>query len=160
MSIYADLLGSVWKGLPESVRRLHENGGEGTFRVERHGIARFLPFLPPAGEKISIHLKIVRGGEDERWIRTFDNVHVYKSVQRVSRGMIRERIGPLSFTMTLEATRDALRYHLTEVRVLGMKIPFDWLPRVVGSELAEGRFVRVVVRIGDKFAYSGLIHPR
>lgn len=160
MSIYADVLGSVWKVLPESVRRLHENGGEGTFHVERHGIARFLPFLPPAGEKISIHLRVIRGVDEERWIRTFDSVHVVNSVQRAGRGGIREKIGPLSFTMTLEATRDALRYHLVEARFLSIRVPFGWLPRVVASELGEGRAVRVVVRVGENFSYSGLIHPR
>lgn len=161
MSIYADLLGSGWKVLPESVRRLHEAGGEGTFRVERHGIARFLPFLPPAGEKISIHLRVIRTGETERWIRTFDGVHVVKSVQRMTRGMIIERFGAVAVGMTIAASADALRYHLVEIRVLGIKIPFGWLPRTVASELAEGPFVRVVVRIGEKnFAYSGLVHPR
>ena len=119
MSIYADLLGSGWKVLPESVRRLHEAGGEGTFRIERHGIARFLPFLPPAGEKISIHLRVIRTGETERWIRTFDGVHVVKSAQRMTRGMIVERFGAVAVGMTIAASADALRYHLVEIRILG-----------------------------------------
>ena len=160
MSIYSDLLGSVWKVLPDSVRRLHETGGQGNFRIERHGIARFLPFLPPAGEKISIDLRIQHNPDQERWIRTFDGVHVYKSLQKTARGAITERIGPLSFTMTLSATSEALRYNLIGARFLGLKIPFGWLPRTVASELAEGPFVRVIVRIGDVFAYSGLVHPR
>jgi hypothetical protein len=159
-ALYADLLGTNWKVLPESVRRLHENGGEGTFRVERRGIARFLPFLPPAGEKISIHLRVVRTGDAERWIRTFDGVHVVNSVQRSSRGAIIERFGPISISMTLAVSSDALRYHLVGIRILGIKIPFSWLPRTVASELTEGPFVRVVVRIGDSFAYSGVVRPR
>ena len=102
----------------------------------------------------------MHGPDDERWIRTFDGVHVYKSLQKVSRGAITERIGPLRITMTLAASSEALRYNLIEVRILGMKVPFQWLPRTVASELAEGPFVRVVVRIGDKFNYGGLVHPR
>ncbi len=160
MSIYEDLLGTNWKVLPDSVRRLHENGGEGNFRVERHGIARFLPFLPPAGEKISIHLRVIRDPAADRWIRTFDGVHVFKSIQRVSKAQIVERIGPIAVSMSLAASSDALRYHLTGARFLGLQIPFRWLPRVVASELGEGAFVRVIVRVGDAFAYSGLIRPR
>ena len=160
MTIYADLLGSNWNVLPESVRRLHETGGEGSFRIERRGIARFLPFLPPAGDKISIDLRVLRRPEDERWIRTFDGVHVVKSTQRALRGAIEERLGPMKFSMTLSVSSEALRYHLIELRILGMMVPFKWLPRVVVSELAEGPFVRVVVRIGDAFTYGGLVHPR
>lgn len=161
MSIYADLLGTDWKVLPESIRRLHEYGGEGTFRVDRKGIARFFPLLPPAGEKISIQLRVIRKDDTERWIRTFDGVHVVNTVQKTSRGAIVERFGPMEITMTLEATAEALRYHLVGARFLGMKIPFGWLPRTFASELAEGPFVRVTVRVADgKFAYSGLIHPR
>ena len=160
MTIYEDLLGSNWKVLPESVRRLHEVGAEGNFRVERKRIARFLPFLPPAGEKISINLRVVHQPHRERWIRTFDGVHVVASNQRATRGTIVERIGICTITYTLAASSEALRYNLIEVRVLGLKIPFHWLPRVVASELAEGPFVRVIVRIGDDFSYSGLVHPR
>lgn len=161
MSIYADLLGAEWKTVPEPIRRLHQYGGEGTFRVDRKGIARFLPFLPPAGEKISIQLRVNRTGEAEKWTRTFDGVHIVKSVQRSSRGAIIERFGPLEIAMTLEQAADALRYHLVGARFLGMTIPFRWLPRTFASELLEGPFVRVTVRIADgQFAYSGLVHPR
>lgn len=161
MSIYADLLGSDWKTLPEPIRRLHVTGGEGNLRIDRKGLVRFLPFLPPAGEKISIQLRIIRTGDKEKWIRTFDGVHVVNSVQRTERGAILERFGPLQITTTLEASSDALRYHLTGARFLGMKIPFNWLPKTFVSELVEGPFVRVTVRMGEgQFAYSGLIHPR
>jgi hypothetical protein len=160
MTIYEELLGSDWKVLPPSVRRLHEAGGEGSFRIERRGIARFLPFLPPAGEKISIDLRVKQIGDSERWTRTFDTVCVVKSVQRTRRGEIHERIGPLSITMTLDPGPDALRYNLIGARLLGVKIPFKWLPRVFASEMGEGVFVRVVVRIGDSFNYGGLVRPR
>ena len=161
MSIYADLLGSDWKVLPEPIRRLHVAGGEGPFRVDRKRWVRFLPLLPPAGEKISINLRVIRKGETEKWIRTFDGVHVVNSVQKTDRGAIVEKFGPLQITMTLEVSSDALRYHLTGARFLGMKIPFNWLPKTFASELVEGPFVRVTVRMGEgQFAYSGLIHPR
>ena len=160
MTIYEDLLGVVWKTLPESVRRLHEVGGEGTFRVERLGFTRFLWFLPPAGEKISINLRVSRKSDTETWTRIFDGVHVVKSTQKTTRGEIHERVGPLSFAMTLSPSPEALRYNLIGARFLGIKVPFKWLPRVVASELGEGPFVRVVVRVGDKFNYSGLVRPR
>jgi hypothetical protein len=160
LTIYEDLLGVAWKTLPDSVRRLHEVGGEGTFRIERKGIARLMWFLPPAGEKISIDLRVVRKEEKEIWTRTFDSVHVIKSRQTTSRGEIHERIGPVSVAMTLSPGHDALRYHLIGVRFLGIKIPFNWLPRVVASEMGEGPFVRVIVRVADKFSYSGLVRPR
>ena len=160
MTIYEDLLGATWKILPESVRRLHEVGGEGTFRVERFGFAKFLWFLPPAGEKISINLRVSRKEDAETWTRIFDGVHVVKTTQKTTRGEIHERIGPVSVTMTLSPSPEALRYNLIGARFLGMKIPQNWLPRVVASELGEGPFVRVVVRVGEKFNYSGLIRPR
>lgn len=160
MSIYAEALGSGWRNLSEPIRRLHENGAEGTFRVERRGIARFLPLLPPAGEKISIHLRVVPTPAGERWIRTFDGVHVISSTQRVSRGSIVERFGAMTITMSVAPSGDALRYHLMEARVLGLRLPQSWLPRTVASELTEGPFVRIVVKIGEKFGYSGLLRPR
>ena len=160
MSVYADLLGSGWKGVPEAIRRLHENGAEGTVRVERHGIARILPLLPPAGEKVSLHIRVVRSGDGERWIRTFDGVHVLTSSVKSARGAIVERWGALQTTMTLAVSSDALRYYVTEARVIGAQLPPRWVPRIVASELVEGPFVRVLLKVGEAFTYSGVLRPR
>jgi hypothetical protein len=135
-------------------------GGEGHFRIERRGVARFLPFLPPAGEKISIDLRLTHTPKGERWVRTFDTVHVVRSMQTTRRGEIHERIGPFMIVMTLDASPEALRYNLIGASFLGVRIPFNWLPRVFASEMGEGPFVRVVVRVGESFNYGGLVRPR
>lgn len=157
MSIYADALGPDWDVLPEPVRALHERGGEGTFRVTCRGLARLLPALPRAGERVGIALSIVRRGDTETWTRTFDGHHIFASAQRLRGNVIDERIGPIGIRMALVAARDALRYRIVRIRFLGIPIPRLFLPAISASETGEADAVRVDVRVGRMFGYEGTI---
>lgn len=159
MSIYADALGAEWRVLPEAVRALHERGGEGTFRVTRRGLARLIPGLPAAGERVPIDLRVVRRGDTETWTRTFDGHHVVASAQRLRGNVIDERIGVVSIRMALVAAPDALRYRVLRVRLLGIPVPRLFLPPISASEAGEGEIVRVDIRVGRLFGYEGTIRP-
>ena len=152
--IYRELLGGDWEALPLSIRRLHEHGGEGQFRVDCRGGARLLALvglLPHAAESVHVVLRIERDDRRERWIRKFGN-RVLTSTQWAEDGFLKESLGPFSIAMRLKADNRSLTYQLVR--------PRHFAPDVGGFERAEGDDVFVSVRIGRSFAYTGRIKPR
>jgi hypothetical protein len=87
--LYRDLLGDAWEILPAAIRRLHEYGGDGEFRVYCRGAARLLAaagWLPHAAESVHVSLRIERDHRRERWIRTFGD-RVLASTQWAEGGL-------------------------------------------------------------------------
>jgi hypothetical protein len=176
--LYAQVLGSSWNELDESVRRFH--GVEsilhatGTFRV-RHGSNRLLRFLarlarlPAAGEAVDLRLIVTPRNQGEEWHRTFAGRSLVTMQGKLADGLLAERRGPLEMQFRLEVVHGSLSYQTQRVALcLGrLRLPLPgWLaPCVTAWEKPlgerQGIYVTVEARLpglGLLIAYEGTVN--
>ncbi|HEX8285318.1 MAG TPA: DUF4166 domain-containing protein [Pyrinomonadaceae bacterium] len=171
--LYERLVRERWGDLDERVRSLHACGrATGKFAVRRgegrvaRVVARLLG-LPLAGEAVPLLLTVTpeaTGGE--RWRRAFDG-RDFVTVQSEHAGsLLAERTGPfeLLFRLTVEGGALAYRREGAALRAgrLRLRLPRSLAPSVEALERADGRGVRVSVRVtaplvGLLIEYEGLV---
>lgn len=170
--LYERLVREAWGGLDESVRSFHAHArSSGTFVVRRGAgrvsrlVARLLG-LPEAGEAVPLRLTVTPHGGGERWHRAFDGKD-FITEQRAHPGpLLAERAGPFELLFGLTVEGGALVYSqegaFLRVRSLRVRLPRRVAPRVEARERAEGRGVRVSVRVsaplfGRLIEYEGRV---
>lgn len=136
--LFESVLAERWSSLPPSIRRLHTfkdiecftgraQVTRGKSLVARLGAWLFR--LPPAGNDMAVKITKRRLPHGEAWERDFDG-HVFRSslVPSDHPFRIRERIGPLSCELELNAARDSLSLPVRRAWLFGVPLPKRLLP--------------------------------
>lgn len=170
--LYERIVREAWGGLDEPVRRLHARAlSSGTFVVRRGGgrLARFIARrlgLPEAGDAVPLRLTVTPHGGGERWHRAFAGNDFVTEQREHAGSLLAERTGPfeLLFSLTVEGGSLAYRQVGASLRAgrLRVRWPRRLAPRVEASERADGRGVRVSVRVtaplvGPLIEYEGRV---
>jgi hypothetical protein len=151
--LYQRILGGAWDELAPPIRELHSVTGQSVFtgrcRVERGRsplsmLAAAMIGLPRAGADQDVRVTLTVEGDGERWTRRMGG-RQFSSLQHpgrgLSRGLIRERIGPLRVHMALVVAWADLRYVIRRWTLFGVPLPICMGPRGRASESVEaGRF--------------------
>lgn len=173
-SLYAELLGEAWQGVPEKIRAMHDRAkmAEGRASVERGSniLSRIIAWLvgfPKASTDIPVRVRFDVDKTEEIWTRTF-GMHSFSSRQFAGRGrsqrLLCERFGPLTFAMALVTQEGKLSLVLRGWSVLGLPLPMWLCPRSASFETVEdGRF-RFHVEISHPLTglivrYRGWLEP-
>jgi len=170
-ALFPALLGPRWNALPPSVRALHGSdaivrahgradvGGDGNLFAT--GLRRALRMPLPARDT-ALEVEINREGERETWRRRFAGRLFASCLRRSPRwpDAFEERIGPMRFAFTLEASASELRWVPREVRLLVLRLPVRWFAGVRASCSERDRRYRFDIDvqmplIGRLVAYSG-----
>lgn len=170
--LYEGLVGEAWGGLDEPVRSFHAHArSSGTFVVRRGAgrvvrlIARLLG-LPEAGEAVPLRLTLTPHGDGERWHRAFADKDFITEQRAHAGSRLAERAGPFELIFNLTVEGGALVYSQEDaflrVRSLRVRLPRRLAPRVEAWERADGRGVRVSVRVttplfGRLIEYEGRV---
>jgi hypothetical protein len=175
--LYAQILGSHWNDLDESMRRLHDTGASfcarGTFRVCRGNsrLVRFLATLgrlPQAVEAAEMRLLVARLEHIEEWRRSFGRQPLISTQWRDSKGWMVERMGPTETRFELKVVDGALLYSSNGAAIrlgpLRIPVPRWFAPRVTASEKPTGEPDRVAVFVevqlpllGRLISYEGIV---
>lgn len=170
--LYERLIREAWGGLDEPVRSFHARAlSSGTFTVRRGGgraarlVARLLG-LPEAGEAVPLRLTVTPHGGGERWHRTFDGRDFITEQRAHAGSLLAERTGPFELLFRLDVEGGALAYRQVGASLgaggLRVRWPSRLAPRVEARERADGRGVRVSVRVtapllGPLIEYEGRV---
>jgi hypothetical protein len=172
-SLYAELLGAAWVGLPPVLRRLHGEGrAAGRFTIRRGtgvlpALLGWLCRFPAAGEDVPTRLVVRREGAGQRWERTF-GTHALATAQCARGGLLVERLGPVECVFRLRVEGPGLLYEqLGAWLCLGpwrLPLPGPLAPRIQAEALEVAEGMRVHVRIGSALvggllSYEGLVIP-
>ena len=121
-------LGAAFFRLPDSLRLLHSNRGRtrwvGRASVERgrNPLARLcarIAGLPPAGQDVATVVEFDCGPARETWRREFGAARM-TSVLGLRDGLLRERLGPVSFRFALHANDGAIWWTVAGARLFGL----------------------------------------
>lgn len=147
-TLFASLLGSAFGSLAPRVRALHLREGARRYRgevdVERgRGWLAALCIratrLPPAGRG-PIEVEIVADANGERWTRHIGS-HAMRSRLWAAHGLLRERLGLVTFAFALSAQEGAIEWRVVRVHALGLPLPARWFSAVAARESEEdGRY--------------------
>lgn len=170
--LYERLVREAWGGLDGPVRTFHARAhSSGTFVVRRGAgrvarlIARRLR-LPEAGDAVPLRLTVTPHDGGERWHRSFAGNDFVTEQREHAGSLLAERTGPFELLFRLTAEGGALTYSqegaFLRVRSLRVRLPRLLAPRVEARERAEGRGVRVSVRVtaplgGPLIEYEGRV---
>lgn len=149
MPLYRRLLGARFDALSPRVAALHDVAAVSVWRgradVERGRslIARALASLlglPPAGRDQPLEVTFTPDGGTELWERRFGDA-VFRSLQYERRGLLRERVGPVTLVFALDVSPAGLALVPKGVRCFGVPLPRFALPavRTLESE-RDGRY--------------------
>ena len=176
-SLYRDLLGEAFDGLPPALRAMHEPGGglvaEGTATVRLGGnfaarlVARLLG-MPREGDAVPLVVAFSALPGREVWRRDFDG-RVIETVQKTVAGggsmLLEERLGPVSWRFAVRAEADGLEFAFHGASLLGIPLPAVLRPAIRAREsVHDGRFhfdaeVRLPL-LGRLIHYHGELQPR
>ncbi|MCA1619524.1 MAG: DUF4166 domain-containing protein [Acidobacteria bacterium] len=156
--LYRRLVREAWGELDEPVRRLHARAlSSGTFKVcrGRGRLARLLARLlglPREGEAVPLLLKVTPHGDGgERWHRDFAGRDFVTEQREHAGSLLAERTGPFELLFGLTVEGGALAYRSVGAALragrLRVNLPRGLAPRVEALERADGRGVRVSVRV-------------
>mgnify|MGYP001565526471 CR=1 FL=1 len=147
-TLFAGLLGSAFGTLAPRVRALHLREGARRYRgevdVERgRGWLAALCIratrLPPAGRG-PIEVEIVADANGERWTRHICS-HAMRSRLWAADGLLRERLGLVTFAFALSAQEGVIEWRVVRVHALGLPLPARWFSAVAARESEEdGRY--------------------
>lgn len=151
--LFRSALGDTYDALPPALRTLHtvlnQRRWTGRARILRGKsiLARLVGWFagfPPASEDTAVEVAMSRTAKGETWTRTF-GTHRFSSYLShkgpAGSGRMRERFGPLSFTIALEVKNSALHFPITKGNCLGLPLPRFLLPKSETTERvdAQGR---------------------
>lgn len=173
-SLYEEVLGARWSGLPGTVRRLHEPGcARGVFAIRRSAgvmaaVLGWLSRFPAAGEQVPTQLVVRQDGALQRWERSFGG-HALTTVQRAREGgLLGEQLGPVECVFQVRPVEGGLVYEQVGAWLclgpLRLPMPRVFAPRIEASaiEVPEGMKVRVTIGsalVGWLLTYEGLVRP-
>lgn len=168
--LYGRLVGEAWGELDEPVRRLHARSlSSGTFAVRRGRgraarlLARLLG-LPRDGAAVPLLLTVTPREGGERWHRNFAGRSFITEQREHAGSLLAERTGPFELLFALTVEGGALAYRSVGAALragrLRVNLPRGLAPRVEALERADGRGVRVSVRVtaplvGPLIEYEG-----
>jgi hypothetical protein len=171
-TLYEQLLGPGFSGLPETLRALHGVRGRETW-TGRAGVVRgegrvarlcaAVAGLPPAMRDAPASVEFIADRWSETWKRNFGG-HGMASRLACHEGLLRERLGPILFHFELVAANGEISWRVASVRVLGLPLPArlfrgvqcrerEWQGRYEFSVEAALPWVGLVVR------YEGWLEP-
>lgn len=169
ISLYAQLLGSRFEVLEPELQRIHDERVikryAGRCQIARDASAAISVLsafaqLPPPSPDIPVEIVIERTSRGETWRRRFGR-HAMTSTLSNTRGLLRERLGAMTFRFELEADRSRIVWRLRDARLFGwIPVPTRWLEACEASEhLHDGRYrfeVRAVLKgVGTLVHYRG-----
>ena len=173
-SLYEEVLGPRWPGLPSTVRRLHEPGCAcGPFSIRRGtgplpALIGWLCRFPAAGEQVPTRLVVRQEGALQYWERSFGG-HSLTTVQRAREGgLIGEQLGPVECVFQLRPVEGGIAYEQVgawlRVGPLRLPMPRVLAPRIeaMATEAPEGMRVHVTMGFalaGWLLTYEGLVRP-
>ena len=176
-SLYRNLLGDAFDGLPPALRAMHEPGeglvAEGTATVRRGDtlaarlVARLLG-MPREGDAVPLVVAFSALPGREVWRRDFDG-RVIETVQKIVAGsgskLLEERLGLVSWRFAVRPEADGLEFTLRGASLLGIPLPAVLCPIIRAREsVHDGRFhfdaeVRLPL-LGRLIHYRGDLQPR
>lgn len=173
-SLYEEVLGPRWSGLPATVRRLHEPGcAQGTFTIRRGtgvmaAVLGWISRFPAAGEQVPTRLVVRQDGALQHWERSFGG-HALATVQRALKGgLVGEQLGPVECVFQVRPVEGGIAYEQTGARLclgpLRLPMPRVLAPRIEAVAIAVPEGMQVRVTIGSALAgwlltYEGLVRP-
>jgi NAD(P)-dependent dehydrogenase (short-subunit alcohol dehydrogenase family) len=177
VGLFEKVLGtSGYANLPPVLQSFHDVAGisvwEGEADVDRgtHPVSRIIAWiigLPPAGLLHRVQVSVERGADgNEVWTRTFASQSFQSQMSASVDGKLRERFGPMMFTLGLKSSRQGTALPLESGSVFGIPIPRVLLPKSTAVEYVDeqGRF-RFDVRLDLPFFgllahYRGWLAPK
>jgi hypothetical protein len=173
-SLYEEVLGPRWSGLPSTVRRLHEPGrASGPFTIRRgsgplSALMGWLCRFPAAGEQVPTRLVVRQEGALQHWERSFGR-HSLTTVQRAREGgLIGEQLGPVECVFQVRPVEGGIAYEQVGawlcVGPLRLPMPRVLAPRIEATAIEAPEGMRVRVTIGSALAgwlltYEGRVRP-
>ncbi len=148
-TLFQKILGPKFHVLPEPVRRFHRLDSEFFTRGRADVVAPRLSLgawllslvagLPAPGRDVETFVRFSPlPGSREYWRRDFAGRR-YQSVMEASRdGRLIEHFGPFDLYFDLTATREELRWSLSDWRLLKMPLPKFTKPAIECFEAADG----------------------
>lgn len=174
-TLYESVLGDRFETLPPVLRRFHGRDGgsaRGVLRVERGRgpiakLAGWVMGFPPAGEAVTIELRVATQGGGEVWTRWFSNMQGRAMITRQWRDGTRlvEAAGPSRTWFELASEPDGMCFVQRRCTILGIPFPAMLAPRVharARSRDDEGWEVEVRISlpiVGLLVAYAGRLIP-
>lgn len=147
-TLYGRLLGDDYARLQPTVASLHACSGlrrySGNVVVERGStllsrLCAWATRLPPAGQG-PIDVDIDADADGETWTRHVAG-HAMRSRLRAHDGLLRERLGLVTFDFRLLVEDAGLRWQVVRVRAFGIPLPRDAFKGVVARESErDGRY--------------------
>lgn len=143
-SLFAQVLGPAFDGLPAPVRALHMAQGVNRYRggveVERGGrwLSRLVAtatHLPPPGAG-PLCVEIEASPDTERWTRFIGGRAMPSRLWRDGE-VLCERLGLATFGFRLEVVDHAIAWRVVRVSVFGVSLPACWFTGVGAREFGE-----------------------
>lgn len=143
-SLFAQVLGPAFDGLPAPVRALHIARGVNRYRGDvevergRRWMSRLVAaaaHLPPAGDG-PLCVEIEASPDIERWTRFIGGRAMPSRLWRDG-DVLCESLGLATFGFRLEVVDGALVWRVERVRVFGLSLPARWFTGVGARESAE-----------------------
>lgn len=151
--LFPAVVGDAFASLPAAVRALHDGSGrwigEATVERGRGLLSRLCAWatrLPPEGAH-PVVVEIVAAHDGERWTRRYGSAHAMPSRLWRARGVLCERLGPVTLRYRMTVENGALVWRVIGIRVLGLlPLPARWFTGVAPRESEEDGRYRFDVR--------------
>jgi hypothetical protein len=130
-SIFHRVLGEAYLSLPPELRKIHDGGARRTWAgrcdIERGKnllvrLMATIASLPPTSRDVQVTVKITADTNSEIWTRNFGG-HIMRSKLKLRKGLLSERLGPVSLCFELCNEQGSIEWHLRSVHYLGLPLP-------------------------------------
>ena len=161
--LYQRLIGPAFADLPEVTQSIHNVDGEltarGRGRVARsqHALGNWVAdrlTLPRAANDIPVAVVFEETHDGETISRTYDGqlltTHQSEGTGH-DHGLLKERFGPVTLFIHLEAHKDGIDFHLKKARIGPIPLPALLRPNVMARERSLNGRHHYFVRVGLPF---------
>ena len=170
--MFRKLLGEDFEQLPQPVRIMHDLErrivANGHARVQRGRnvfaqLAATIANLPHSSARVPVQVMFDANAAGELWTRQFGD-HVFSSEQWAERGLLFERLGPVTVGSDLQLENGRMRLALRRWRLFGVPLPRFLAVRSDTYEYVEDGVFAFHARISHPFcglivAYEGTLSP-